>query len=149
MAIHRITEKKIIKVWQDCINTPVQLRWITSEGGELYWVFGFNQTEGLESLAIGIINRNIIDLETATEDRAYTQKTANPQMILGAENLDDDDIQILKTLIYSTSVQMKTESNQWQTILVVPGTFSVLETNHERHRLELTISLPQLNTQIQ
>lgn len=151
MAIFRLTEIKRVQLRNDCIDNPVYLSWFNKRGGIDYWLFGRTQGESLRVSASQIFERDITDIENADTIKDFLSKEAVDVTRLGAENLDDNDIEGLKGLLSSPKVQVLMSQNPvvWQTVLVSPGTFKIKETRNRRHRLELDIVHPEQIIQTQ
>ena len=148
--IIRITEKKRIRLRNDCFDNPVYLSWFTKLGID-YWLFGRTQTETLRVSADQIFERDIIDLENADTIKDFLSKEAVLVSRLGAENLDDNDIDGLRGLLTSPKVQVLVSQNpiKWQTVLLSPGSFRVKDTRERRHKLEIDIVHPDQIIQTQ
>ena len=141
MATTRASEKKRIRLRNDCLDNPVYLSWFIKRGGIDYWLFGRTQGESLRVSAGQIFERDITDIENADTIADFLTKDAVDVTRLGAENLDANDIEGLKGLLTSPKVQVLMSQNPivWQTVLVSPGTFKIKETRERRFRLELDI----------
>lgn len=151
MPILRITEKKRIRLRNDCFDNPVYLSFHGKRGGINYWLFGRTQTETLRISARQIFERDITDLENADTIKDFLSKEAVLVSRLGAENLDDNDINGLTGLITSPKVQILVSQNpiKWQTVLLSPGSFRIKDTRERRRRLEIDIVHPDQIIQTQ
>ena len=151
MAFIRITEIKKIRLRNDCFDNPVFLAWFNKRGGIDSWLFGRTQTETLRVSADQIFERDIIDLENADTIKDFLSKEAVLVTRIGAENLDKNDIDGLRGLLTSPKVQILVSQNplKWQTVLVSPGSFKIIDTKERRHRLEIDIVHPDQIIQTQ
>lgn len=152
----RFTEKKEIKIAQCIPRNPVYLKWVGTNGNWNYWLFGVNQIRGINITSGGLFAKFIEDLSLQDSDSKFITKNAVPEMLLAAENLDNDDITGLETLLYSPQVMMLLNpltwsviGERWQTVKVVPAKFKIKETRSNVHSIELTIQLIEINIQSQ
>lgn len=154
MAIFRITEKKRVKIEQDCVANPVYLAWIGLRGGVNYWLFGGTQTINVKTGKAKVIQKDIRDLEPAEGAVDYLKKEGAEKWQIGANNVKREDLEGLKTLLISPKVQVLmnpdtwiTEGPIWQTVLVNTGSFRIIETDESRHDIKLTIDFSPINIQ--
>lgn len=150
----RITEKKRIKISQDCFDYPVCLCWRNKLGGFSVWVFNTNQKINLNVTDSAVFERFIDDLGTTSTIRDYLFKRCNYEYILGYDNLEVDDIKGIEGMLSAVRVRMLISAASvfppvWITVLVPPGNFQVRETSLSRYSLELTIKLPETLIQSQ
>ncbi len=148
----RITEKKRIKIRHECVDQPVYLAWYNPEGGLSYWLFGFNQSESLIVKEGSSYVRFIDDLENAETKEELIQKFANETFQMGADNLDQDDMTVIKGLLMSTKVQMLTNPStwtvdgpKWVTVKVKQGSFNTRQTRESIWKIQFTIEFPDIN----
>lgn len=161
----RITEVKTVKVNHGCVDNPVYLNWLGTNGGRNFWLFGVVQTEILDVGVTGEFFPAQNDIENAIGNGEYLGKEAQPELIVGAY-VDLEDVRGLKGLMMSPDVLMLTnpttwqnvtqvagvdvmEGAKWQRVKVAPQTFKVLETNQTKVNVELTLLLPTINIQQQ
>jgi len=147
----RITEKKTDRINRKCPENPVYLKWWNLRGGIDYWLFSITQTESLKVGGDQIFEKDIIDLENADGVKEFLTKDARESLRIGDDNLDENDIDGIKGLLFAPKVQVLVSQNPlvWQTVLVNTGTFKIKETGESRFRIELTIEKPDLIIQTQ
>jgi len=152
----RYTEKKEIKIVSCIPRNPLYLKWVGTNGAWNYWLFSVNQIKGMNVTSGGLFSKYIEDLALQDSDSKFITKNAVPEMLLGAEGLDDDDILGLTTLLYSPQVMMlmnpttwSVNGEVWQMVKVVPAKFKTEETRSNVHSIELTIQLIEINIQSQ
>lgn len=145
MGATRISEIKKVRLNNECVDNPVFLSWFNRVAGIDYYLFGRTQGESLRISAGQIFERDITDIENADTIKDFLTKDAVLVSRLGAENIDENDIEGLKGLLTSPKVQLLVSQNpiKWQTVLVSPGTFKTKETRERRFRLELDIVHPE------
>lgn len=149
-----VTEKKIVKIIRGCEPNPVFISWLSTLGRE-HWLFHTIQTIGLVTGANGEFETDSTDLENSRGQIIDISKTAQPQMIIGA-NVEIEDVAGLKTLLYSVNAEMlmnpttwQSEGPKWKIVRPLPGSFKLYNTNETRTDIELTINLDYTNTQRQ
>ncbi len=150
MAI--VTEKKIVKISGCAHRNPVFVTWLSTLGRE-QWLFDINQTEALETVDGGTFEPSIEDLETSRGQILDLDIMATPQLIVYAL-LDNEDIQGVKTIMYSRTVEMlmnpstwTVDGPKWQRIRPRKGSFKIIDTNEVRSQLTITFDLPYINGQ--
>jgi len=147
---YRITEIKNIKISDNCYDNPVYLSWINVYGGREYWLFGRVQDKGLDTSVVDTYEPNLTDITNA---RGYIEETSRggvDNMTLYA-NLDIEDIEGVKTLLYSPNVEMLISQSplKWQRVRPRVGSFALYSTNETKSQLSFTIDLPKQNIQVQ
>ena len=141
----RLMQVMNVKLDNKCKDNPVYLAWKGRKGAMNYWLFSKTQTIGS---TIGEVQKfepyyETLDIEGRT---SVLTKSDKPSMVVGADNIDLNDIKGLVGLTASNFVQMYIGSNGkggyiWQTINVKEGSFKYYETGNGRHDIELTLEL--------
>ena len=141
----RLTEKKSIKI--GCVpDNPIYLRW-WGLVGQNYWCFGGTQTEQIDVSAEKEQDKYVQDWATTNSRSEYISKRAFRRQVLGYNNLTTQEVQGIKTILMAIKVEalIDVDTNKWQTVKVLPGTWATIETENARHDLEFTIEYPELN----
>ena len=141
-----LTETKEIKIHNECIQNPVCLSWLNTLGGREHWVFGYNQTHGLDTSQGATFEPYIQDLQHARSNIFDLERFAQPTMTLNAV-VDIEDIEGLKTILYSVCVEMLVNGN-WIGVRPQSGSFFIRETRDTNAEIEFTIDLPYINIQV-
>lgn len=146
----RCTEIKNVKISENCYDNPVYLSWINVYGGREYWLFGRVQDKGLDTSISETYEPNLTNITTA---RGYVEETTRggvDTMTLYA-NLDTEDIDGVKTLLYSPNVEMLVSQSPitWQRVRPRVGSFNLYSTNQTKNQISFTIELPRQNIQVQ
>jgi hypothetical protein len=141
-----LTETKQIKIHNECIQNPVCLSWLNTLGGREHWVFGYNQSHGLDTSQGATFEPYINDLQEARSNIFDLEKFAQPTMTLNAV-VDIEDIEGLKTILYSICVEMLVNGN-WIGVRPQVGSFFIRETRDTNAEIEFTIDLPYINIQV-
>lgn len=152
----RITEIKTIKVDSNCVDNPVFVSWLNVYGGREHWLFKGIQTIGLQTSEGGEFEPFILDLENSRGQISTIEIDAVPQLIVSAY-VDIEDVQGLKTILYSPCVEMlmnpdkwsSTVAPIWQIIRPKTGSFKICNTNELKTEIEITFDLPYIFTQKQ
>ena len=140
-----LTETKQIKINQTCLERPLAVSWLNTLGGREHWVFSFNQIHTLDTQSGATYQPNIDNLETATSNIFDLQKFAQPKISVGA-NVDVEDIEGLKSILYSICVEIQTAQG-WIGVRPETGSFKILETKDTKATIEMTFVLPDINIQ--
>jgi len=143
-----ITEIKTVKVDSNCYDNPVYLSWLNVYGGREYWLFGNVQDKGLSTSVNETFEPIIDDITNARGYFEETSRNSTPNMTLYA-NLDIEDIEGVKTLLYSANVEMLVNENpiKWQNVRLQIGSFKLYATNQTTATISFTIELPKVNIQ--
>lgn len=148
-----VTEKKFIKIDRECKVNPVFLTWTNTNGGREYWLFHKVQTIAIDTKESGDFEPYVADLETTRGQVFDITNEATPKIIIGT-NAEIEDIEGLKTLLYSPSVEWlrnpetwETEGCEWVTVRPQKGSFKLYDTNEVRNVIEITIELPYIYNQ--
>ena len=140
-----LTETKQIKINQTCLERPLAVSWLNTLGGREHWVFSYNQIHTLDTQSGATYQPNIDNLETARTNIFDLQKFAQPKISVGA-NVDVEDIEGLKTILYSICVEIQTAQG-WIGVRPETGSFKILETKDTKATIEMTFVLPDINIQ--
>jgi hypothetical protein len=140
-----LTETKQIKINQTCLERPLAVSWLNTLGGREHWVFSYNQIHTLDTQSGATYQPNIDNLETARTNIFDLQKFAQPKISVGA-NVDIEDIEGLKTILYSICVEIQTAQG-WIGVRPETGSFKILETKDTKATIEMTFVLPDINIQ--
>ena len=153
MAYARITQIQPVEIAQCIPKNPMYLRWRNTLGGWDYWLFGSTQTITFDITDAQTIDRFVADLEHADTLTDYTSKTAVKKITLGAEGLTTDQAEGLAELLYSVKVQVLINGSVtppvWLTVLLIPGTFPLIETGEAFQSITFEIAFPQIFIQEQ
>lgn len=143
-----VTEKKTIKIDRECKVNPVFISWLNVYGGREHWLFSKVQTKGLVTQNAGNFETYIVDLSEARGQITDISKNATPLLTVNC-TCDIEDIEGLKTLLYSPCVEMLVSENpiKWQTVRPQTGSFKLYDTNDTQSSLQITFELSYINIQ--
>lgn len=150
------SETKTVKYKYCDFANPVCIKWIDATGAWNFWVFGVTQTEGLVvGAGQGAFSRHIDDLETSTGQSLMINKEAVPELTMGADGLDSNDIAGLKTILNSPRVMMLVNYiswgsdgvDYWVDVKPLTGRFKMRDTKATRYSFELTVQQNELISQ--
>lgn len=149
----RVSEIKTVEIERCIPANPVCLAWMNAAGGWDTYVFGHNQTEGLDTTVGSVTRYPNEELSEATGTHRMHGRRSLPKMTLGAENVDANRIRGITGILKSALVLMLVEWNHpdppvWMEVGVEPGTFNVFNTSETRQNIEFTIDLAEENVQI-
>ena len=150
-----VTEIKTIKVDGLCKSNPVYLSWLNTLGGREHWLFHRINIKQIDTSDNGFFVKTNEALETTTGNRFDISANANNVIIVNAL-VDIEDIEGIKTMLYSPCVEMlwnvntwETEQPKWINIHVVKGSFKLYQTDQLKSTIEIQLQLPDLNIQSQ
>jgi hypothetical protein len=144
----RVTEIKTIKIDRECKTNPVFLSWLNTYGGREHWLFDKVQTKGLVTQNNGSFETYISDLANSRGQINDISKNATPLLIINA-TVDIEDIEGIKTILYSPCVEMLVSENpiKWNTVHPQVGSFKLYDTNDLKATIQITLELPYINIQ--
>jgi hypothetical protein len=150
------TEVKTIKINRECVKNPIFISWLNTYGGREHWLFSGVQTIGLTTNEKGEFEPFVNDLQNSRGQIKTTEIGAVPQLIVNAY-VDIEDVQGLKTILYSSCVEMLMNPNEWnstvapiwQIIRPKTGSFKIYNTNETHTTIEISFDLPYIYTQRQ
>lgn len=149
----RITEIKEIDVNTECVDNPVYLKWLNTQGGYSQWLFGKRQTKIIQTAVDGEYISDVDDLENSIGGEEYMGTNVQPAMIIGAD-LPIEKMDGIKGLLMSPKVLMlmnpdtwEDEGAIWQRVRIQRGSFVILYTDETRHKIEMTVYQPKINIQ--
>ena len=152
----RITEKKRVRFNDDCVENPVFLTWLNKFGVWQVWLFSRTQIIEFVTGNETSFENPVNDIEIAESFVEVLTLQAGKGMLLGADNLDRNDIEYVKTILFNPRVQLLTNPEDWQTegakwITVRPGrgSFPLIETGEPRADISMEIIFPRINLQSQ
>jgi hypothetical protein len=148
-----VTEKKIVKIDRQCKENPVFVTWTTTPGGREYWLFHKVQTKLIDTEGGGDFEPYIEELEEARGQIFDLSVEAVPKLVVGAM-VEIEDVEGIKTMLNSVSVEMltnpetwETEGLKWMTVRPQKGSFRLYDTDEIRTTIEVTLSLPYIFNQ--
>lgn len=152
----KITKTKRIRYDDSCNDNPIYLSWINTLGGRCHWLFSLNQFISFGTGEETIFEMPVSDLENSEAFQEVLSLQAGKGMIVGCNNIDRNDIEFVKSILYSTKVQIlenpltwTTEGCKWTTVIPVRGTFPLIETKEERADISVTLKFPMIQIQQQ
>lgn len=145
----RITEKKRIKIHNECIDNPVCLTWRNRKGGWDVWVFEGNQKVNLDVSEAIVFERFIDELSTTSTIKDYLSKKCNTELLLSWDNLEVSDIKGLEVMLSSPRVRMLVSDPGvyppvFVTVLIPAAKFTIRETSLDRYSMDsFAIKFPE------
>lgn len=146
-----VTEKKRVKIDYSCRVNPVFVSWVNSKGGREHWLFDTVQSEGLQTSVVESFEPYTQDLENSRGQVLDLKIFAQPQITLYAQ-VDAEDINGFKSLLYSVNVEVLINPDTWQTegpkrqvYRPLPASFLILNTDEVRTDFEITLNKPYIN----
>lgn len=147
----RVTEKKRVKIDRDCKSNPVYCTWVNTLGGREQWLFHKVQTEGLQTSREGDFEPHTTDIENSRGQIKDITMFAQPQLVVYGV-VDTEDLEGLKTILYSPNVEVltnpdtwETDGCKWQIYRPQAGSFKIIDTNEVRNTFEVTFDKPYIN----
>jgi hypothetical protein len=144
----RVTDIKTIKIDRECKENPVFVSWLNVYGGREHWLFHKVQTKGLVTQNAGSFETYIVDLAETRGQITDISKNAIPLLIINAY-VDIEDVEGIKTLLYSPCVELLVSENpiKWQTVRPQVGSFKLYDTSDLKATIQITLELPYINIQ--
>ncbi len=142
------TQKQVsIKLIDDC---GVYLKWFNEYGSWSYWLFSSIFVDSINAKTIDVFNVDFESIDETYTTSLITGKEAKNQINLRYKNLEDYEVEQLKSILTSPRVELyngnkgdAVTSSSWQTVKVVDGTFAVNNTKNNLTNLAITIDKNQ------
>lgn len=154
-----ITEKKKIKIDNECKDFPLYLVWLNKLGGYDQWLFFKSHKKLTKTKQENMYIKYVPDLETSLGQQDITGKSAAPEIQFGAY-VHEDDMDGMTSLYESPKVLLLTNPETWQTdgdggtplpkwirVLIKPGSLLKFQSKQHYITVKMTMTLPLINTQ--
>jgi hypothetical protein len=143
-----LTVRQRVMIVQDCIESPVFLKWRNSKGGWDYWLFGKYQEYSRETSRDGIIFSESDDIEIATRRSKATQMQSKKTFSVGAivDRVDFEGIQKITSspciqMLFDRSKFISEPQRAWIDVLLVPRSLKWASVS-PKVEVELVFELP-------
>lgn len=124
-------------------RNPFYIRWINHLGGLDYWMFGVQQLFDKKLSNLDTFEPYIQDVESATENEVPISVEAKENVLVGAENLNENEFEQLDKIIYSPLVEWYDEKRaKWLRIIPDKGNVEN-NTKYSSKEIELKFKLPK------
>lgn len=124
-------------------RNPFYIRWINHLGGLDYWLFGVQQRFDRKLSSLDTFEPYIEDVESATEKEVPISVEAEESVLVGAENLSENEFEQLSKIIYSPLVEWYDEKRaKWLRIIPDKGNVEN-NTRYSSKEIELKFILPK------
>lgn len=147
------TEKKKIKIDNECKDFPLYLTWLNSKGGYSYWLFFKSHSEITSTRIENQYLKNVTDLETSIGQIDSTGKISSPKIDFGAR-VSQEDMQNINSLYNSPKVLLLSNPETWEVdgpkwlrVQIKQGSLLTLKTGIEFQEVNMSMLLPLINTQ--
>lgn len=149
-----LTERRRIKIGDECYENPVYLRWKATEGGWGYWLFKYDYKRMNDVKTIANYFLFEEDIELSDGDEEVLRKESNPSITVGEMGIDKIHYDGFVTLMESPRVQLLVNPLTWQTddggakwMTVFLKTTNInSQTKYGTFDVELTIEMQQRKT---
>lgn len=147
----QVTEsKRLLLDNTPCNALPYEyLKWMGPSGGWLYYLFIKNQIHELNTSNAVVSERFISDYALADSSQQLISIDAQKRITLGKNDVTTAEAEALATLLYSPKVYRLVDaaSNTWQGVMVDTKSMKMYQTYEARGDFEISILLPEINTQ--
>jgi hypothetical protein len=140
-------------VRRDCVENPIYINWLDSNGGRNYWLFEKNQVLTMDADTNSDFKPYFSDLETQNIDTQELNVSANEVVSVGGV-CTLEKWQYLKTLFHSINVNVLTNFGQWETdgakwkvVRIQKGSLSNWETKNKNVEFSFKIQTESINIQ--
>lgn len=139
----RFSEEKTIEYRACVLSNPVYVCWKNYIGGWEYWMFDKTQIESFDTETLGYFIGDYTTIADTTNPKSERGKTGRSRILLGTNNLGDQQKQGLKGLLLSHKVYILNQDNTInRQIYITPGTFLMRVTD----TIEFEITDVDINT---
>lgn len=131
-----------------CIpNNPFYVRWVNQKGGYDYWMFAGRQKFENKTENRKIFNPYFSDITNVNKTREIYDMECKESVVVGAENVSDEDFLPLRKLVYSPLIEWWDERRSKWIRLFVSDYDSAYDTRNSSHKIEITFDLPDIQLQ--
>ena len=136
-------------------KNPIILKALNRYGGWSYFVFGVQQQRTLTTTNGTEFSNTPQSVQEINPESWLLGKTSRSDLLVGAENLDNDDLIIIREILSSPLVKIyaKDEDNfwdgvaEWLDVKVSAGGYVLQNTKSNLHRVEFKIQFSEYNLQ--
>lgn len=136
-----------------CVENPIYINWLDSNGGRNYWLFEKNQVLTMDAETNSDFKPYFSDLETQNIDTQEINVSANEVISVGGV-CSIEKWQMLKTLFHSINVNVLTNPSSWETdgakwkvVRIEKGSLSSWETKNKNVEFSFKIQTESINIQ--
>lgn len=135
-----------IKIDRSCYKNKVYLKWKNALGGYDQWLFHTTQAEQLKTGELGIFDLPVTYLDAVGTNRRSRGKAGERSLVLGADNLAENEYKTIRALALSPEVLVVDKDNNKIEVNVEPGSFTA-DTKESRYSITFQINYPGIYTQ--
>lgn len=149
-----ITEEKDVEIRQECVDSPFYIKWFHSLGGWDYWMFEKVQFYERNVYDSDRYNPVVTNIKTATSREDFIGKKARREVTCGGSVSTQQMVALEEMLsspkIYRLDIDAFEGSPsviKWQVIKLKPKSFKTVQTDINRHDLEVEFELQDIYLQ--
>ena len=140
------TEEKVIKINNTTYPNTLYVRWINRLGGVESWLFKINQKKNVRVSDILLTNTYIQSIKTARGSHSSTGNMIAEKYTIGADNLTLNEWEVLSKQLGGSLMCYVLVGTKWMEAIVEAGEYQT-NTEQSKHSIELSIVMPQIQTQ--
>lgn len=147
-----IMQDLFMKYKCSCETPFVYIKWLNSRGAWDYYKFEYNQTLNAAVTKDTAVVRYVDNWETSDTIEDVISKSSIKQLVVGADNISEDEAKALQWAKKSVKVQMLVNTNpvKWVTVIVQDGETDRFQTRKPNsNNVRFTLFLPSDNLQTQ
>lgn len=138
-----------IDLWKHDADCGVYIKWLNQYGGYNYWLFNEQHENNLGHRSKGIINNNFSNIYDSVSPFKSLGRTVEESIVVRAEHLNSDDINILKGIVQSHKIYLfigerftQNTFNDWIEIELSNGNMLLRDFKGNTPDVTLTFKLP-------
>lgn len=139
-----LSEVKTINIDNECHDNAIYLRWLNPLGGVDYWLFDYRNSHSYNVSNEKVLTKDIKNMQLERGRQVVLSKRSSEEIELFAENLTFAQIEGLKYLMSSPTVEMLNGyyvdgSPLWLTVRIPEGAFFIKDTYENKAEVSFTI----------
>lgn len=150
-----VVKKVMLYITKREVQCGTYLKWFNKSGGWSYWRFRNHFTEKENTKSLGEINNDSFNIEDGQSNTLTVGKTSDAERNVSSGLMTEEERLHLVELLTSPRVFIHDNDNlqpfsltDWKAVDIKSGSKDTKDTKKIKSELELTIQLPEINTQV-
>lgn len=145
-----VTERRVVRIGNNCADNPVYIAWKGKQGGWSYYLF--TRTQDITSTTSDqSIAEPYIDNLDVQGNRYQIDISSTPSITMGCSGIDRNDVDGILKMLESGCIRIYLGTHEitglpeWEDVIVKSGSFKITNSNM-RHDIEFTLDKPFIYT---
>ncbi len=139
----QVVETVPVCVIHDCVENPFYLKWLNTLGGFDYFMFGYSQTDSVQTRTKQQFEPSEWDIAEAERGAFELRNLSQQKYKLGALAVSDSDLRAMKDLFSSPIVYRVEQDGTQHRVTVTKGSFKIIETRNNVNDISFEVKYPE------